>query len=85
MLSDSMLDLGKGTNRKMHESESACFRLGHFARSKIESESFFLIQCYKITIQFFLERFSQYLTKSKNLLLIVFSNLARKGLGFFLS
>ena len=56
------------------------FRLGHFARSKIESESIFLIKYYIITIiNFILERFSLYLTKPKNGFPIVFSNLARRG------
>ena len=48
--SDSILDLGKCPNPKTHESESACFQVGHFARSKIESESIFLIKFYIITI-----------------------------------
>ena len=55
MLSDSILDLGKCPNRKMHESESAFFRLGHFARSKIESESIFLIKYYAGFITFAVE------------------------------
>ena len=60
------------------------FRLGHFARSKIEYESIFLIKYYIITIlKKKLERFGLYLTKSKNGFPIKFSNLARKGLGFF--
>ena len=63
MLSDSILDLRKCPNRKTHESESAYFWFGHFARSKIKSESIFLI-----------------ITILKN---IVFSNLSKKGLGFF--
>ena len=55
-------------------------RLGHFPKSKIESENIFLIKYYIITIlNFFLERFGQYLIKSKNEFPIVFSNLARKG------
>ena len=56
------------------------FRLEHFPRSKIEFESIFLIKYYIITIlNFFVERFGLYLTKSKNGLPNVFSNLARKG------
>ena len=48
--SDSILDLGKGPKPKTHESESACFQVGHFARSKIESKSIILIKYYIITI-----------------------------------
>ena len=61
------------------------FCLGHFARSNIESESSFPIKYYNITIlNFLLERFSLYLTKSKNGFPIVFSHLARKVSGFLL-
>ena len=60
------------------------FRLGHFARSKIESESIILIKYYIFTIlKKKLERFSLYFQKSKNGFPIVFSNLARKGSRFF--
>ena len=60
------------------------FRLRHFAKAKIESESSVLIKYFLITIlNFFLERFGQYLKKSKNGFPIVFSNLARKGSGVF--
>ena len=48
--SDSILDLGKGPKPKTHESESACFQVGHFARSKIKSKIFFLIKHYIIII-----------------------------------
>ena len=54
------------------------FWFGHFPRSGVESESSFLIKYYIITVlNFFLERFGQYLKKSKNGFPIVFSNLAR--------
>ena len=52
------------------------FWLGHFAMSKIESESRFPIKYYIITI---LNFFWSVLTKSKNGFTIVFSNLAQKG------
>ena len=55
------------------------YRLGHFARSKIESESTFLIKYYIITINFF-QRFG---VSVKNGFPIVFSNLAQKGSGVF--
>ena len=41
LLSESILDLGKSPNQKTHESESADFLVGHFPRSKIDSESSF--------------------------------------------
>ena len=82
MLSESIFGLGKCPNRKTHESKSV-FWLGHFASSKIESKSSFPIKYYIITIQFFLERFGLYFTKSKNGFPIVFSSLARKGSKFF--
>ena len=67
----------------------ACYQNGtngHSPRSGIKSESSFLITCYIITVlNFFLEPFVQYLTKSKNGFPIVFSNLARKGSGVFFS
>ena len=50
----------------------------------MESESIFLTKSYIVSIlNFFLERFGLYLKKSKNKFPIVFSNLARKGPGFF--
>ena len=58
------------------------FWLGHFVRSKLESESSFPIKYYVITILNYLERFFLYLQSKKNGLPIVFSNLAWKG--FFL-
>ena len=80
MLSKSILDLGKCPNWKTLESESACFLVGHLVRSKIKSESSFPIKYYIITIlNFFLEHFGLYLTKSKNGFPIVFSNLVQKG------
>ena len=83
MFSDSILDLGKCPNPKTHESESACFQVGHFARSKIKSKSIFLIKYYIITI---LKKFGAIrciFNKVKNGFPIVFSNLALKGSGFF--
>ena len=66
---------GKRMKMKVH-----VFRLGHFPRLKIESESICLIKYYIITIlKKKLERFGPYLTKSKNGFSIVFSNLAWKG------
>ena len=56
------------------------FWLGQFARSQFKFESSFPIKYYIITVlNFFLERFGLYLTKSKNGFPIVFSNLAQKG------
>ena len=63
MLSNSILDLGKCPNWKMHKSESACFLIGHFAKSKIESELSFPIKYYIITILKKLKRFDPYFTK----------------------
>ena len=69
MLSDSILDLGKLPNRKNHESESALFWLGHFAKSKIESESIFLIKYFIISIlNFFWGPFGPLFTKEKKLI-----------------
>ena len=50
MLSESILDLEKCPNRKRMKVKVHVFRLGHFARSKIESESIFLLKYYIITI-----------------------------------
>ena len=50
MLSDSILDLGKCPNRKSMKVKVQFFLLGHFARSKIGSESIFVIKYYIITI-----------------------------------
>ena len=41
------------------------FRLGHFARFKLESENSFLVKSEIITIQKFLERFGLNFFKSK--------------------
>ena len=49
MLSDSILDLAKGPNRKTWTFTFMRFLLGHFLRSKIESESNFLKKYYVIT------------------------------------
>ena len=58
ILSESILDLGKCPNRKMHESERACFPVGALREVQIESESIFLIKYYIITIlNLALERF----------------------------
>ena len=51
MLSDSILDLAKCLNRKNALSLSCVFWLGHFPRSKIESENIFLTKYYIITIK----------------------------------
>ena len=59
------------------------FRLGHFARLKIEYLSTFLIKYYTKNILIFLECFGLFLAKSKNGIPIALSNLARKGSGFF--
>ena len=84
MLSKSILDLGNCPNRKKHESESAFFLVGALRKVQNRTKSSFPIKYYVITIlNFFLERFSPYLTKSKNGFPIVFSNLARKGSRFF--
>ena len=83
MLLDSIFDLGKCPNRKTHESESAFFWLGHFARSKIKSESIFLIKYYIINSKK-KRAFWPLFNKVKNGFPLVFSNLARKGsMGFF--
>ena len=83
MLSDLILDLAKCLNRKTCTFTLCVFRLRHFPRSKIESESICLKKYYIITI-FLIECFGLYLTKSKNGFPIVLSNLARKGSrGFF--
>ena len=43
------------------------FWVGALPKSKIDFESSFLIKCYIVTVvNFFLERFDQYLKKSKN-------------------
>ena len=42
MLSESILDLGKCPNQKMHESECACFQVGAFYE---------VIKYYIITVQ----------------------------------
>ena len=56
------------------------FWLGHFARSKFESERSFPMKYYIITIlKKKIEHFGLFLTKYKNEFPIVFSNLARKG------
>ena len=83
MLSDLIFDLGKCPTGKRMKVKLYVFRLGHFARSKIESESIFLIKFFIITILKKIESFGLYLTKSKNGFHIVFSNPARKGSGFF--
>ena len=70
MFSDSILDLRKCPNRKLHESESACFPVGVL---------------HVVQLYYFLERLGLYLTESKNGFPIVFSNIARKGSGFFSS
>ena len=59
------------------------FRLGHFSRSKIESKSIFLIKYYIFTILNFVWAFRPKSKKVKKLISIVFSNLGRKGSGFF--
>ena len=73
MLSDSILDLGKCPNRKMHESESACFPVG--ALSEVQnriSKHFSHEVLYNLYSYFFLERVGLYLTKSRNIFPIVF-------------
>ena len=47
------LDLGKCLTGKLMIVKVRVFRLGHFARSKIKSESIFLIKYYIITILIF--------------------------------
>ena len=59
------------------------FQFKHFPNSKITSENRFLKKYYIITILIILKRFGQYFQKSTNGFPIVFSNLARKGSGFF--
>ena len=77
MLSDSIKDLGKCPNRKMHESESACFPVGALCKVQNQILKHFSHKVlYNFYSKFFLEQFGLYLTKSKNGLLIVFSNLA---------
>ena len=72
---------GKCMKVKLH-----VFWLGHFVRSKIKSESIFLIKYYKIIIlNKIWHHFGLYLTKPKIGFPIVFSNLARKVSGFFSS
>ena len=86
MLSDSMLDLAKCPNRKMHKSEPACFLLGHSPRSKIKSEKNSHKVCINYCSKFFLEAFLSIVKKVKKRgFPIVFSNLAQKGYFFFVS
>ena len=70
--------IGKCMKEKVH-----VFWLGHFARSKIESESSFPIMYYIITIQKKNVVFRPIFNKVKNGFPIVFSNLARKDSGVF--
>ena len=66
MLSDSILDLGSVSTGKCMKVKVHVFRLGHFARSNIESERIFLIKNYIINILFKkIERFGLYLIKVK--------------------
>ena len=69
---------GKRVKVKVH-----VFWLGHFARSKIEYESIFLIKYYINTILIFFEAFRPLFNKVKNGFPIVFLNLQRKGFVFF--
>ena len=89
MLPDSILDLGKCPNRKTNETKLHVLRLGLFARSKIETECIFLIKYYIITIinDYYYETngaFWPIFNKVKNGFPIAFSDLAQKGLVFFL-
>ena len=52
----------------------AYFQFDHFPKSKIDSESKFVMRMSILLFKFFLERFGQYLEKSKNGFPIVFSN-----------
>ena len=83
MLSDSILDLRKCPNRKMHESEHAFFP-GHFARSKIESESIYLMKYYIITIPKNWGAFQPTFNKVKKMdFPLYFQILHRRFQGFF--
>ena len=75
---------GSGQTENTHIRVYAYFQFDHFPKSKIDFESRFEMRMYIFQFKiFFLERFGQYLKKSKNGFPIVFSNLARKGSGFF--
>ena len=75
MLSESILDLGKCPNQKMHESESACFPVEALCKAQnCIWKQFSHKVLFNYYSKFYLERFSLYLTKSKNGFPIVFSN-----------
>ena len=85
LLSDSILDLGNCPNFK-----TCTFTFMHFpvgALPEVQNrirKQFSHKVLYSFLTKFFLERFGQYLKKSKKGFPIVFSNLARKGSrGFF--
>ena len=77
--------LGSVPTKKCMKVKVHVFLLWHYARFKIKSESIFLIKYYIFNILKKIGAFRPIFTKVKKLFPILYSNLARKGLGFFSS
>ena len=67
LLSESILDFGKWSNRKTRIRIFAYFPFGHFPKSKIDSKADLKWKCLYFYFKFFFEEFRPILKKSQKM------------------